>query len=164
MLNAADLSKLALKSCLEHARKRIMGDLTVTATGSHTGWDEFQMRHVHSQAMTIWRRYGQLDIIMDETGALIGFIDHAKYQDAGSDALSREEALDMIRKAGAVPPSARLEEFKQVELTKGKGTVWKAVFALEKPAKDYALLDVEINGTKKTIISVRPKRREGKNG
>ncbi|MDQ3001374.1 MAG: hypothetical protein M3Y08_08950, partial [Fibrobacterota bacterium] len=149
MLNAADLSKLAIKSCLEHARKRVMGDLTITATGSHSEWNEHQMRHVHSQAMTIWRRYGQLDIIMNEKGKLVGFIDHAKYQDAGDEALSREEAMAMISKAGVVPSSARLEEFKQVELTKVKGTVWKAVFALEVPAKDYALLDVEINGTKK---------------
>lgn len=164
MLNAADLSKLAIKACLEHARKRLTGEFTVTTTGSHSGWDEFQMRHVHSQAMTIWRRYGQLDIIMDEAGSLIGFIDHGKYQDAGEDPLSREEALEMIRKAGVVPVSARLEEYKAVVLKSGKGTVWKAVFAIEKPTKDYALLDVEINGTKKIIISVRPKRRGGTDG
>lgn len=164
MLNAADLPKLALKSCLDHARKRVNGDLIVTATGSHSGWDDFQMRHVYSQAMTIWRRYGQFDIIMDGSGAMVGFIDHGKYEDAGDEPMSREDALEMIRKAGVVPPSARLENYLLVTPKSGRGKVWKAVFALEKPAKDYALLDVEINSTKKTIISVRPKRRGGTDG
>lgn len=164
MLDALALSDQALKNCLAHGRKRVQGDLIASINGRQQEWDGVQMRRVFTQSMTLWRRYGKMDVIVDGDGGLVGFIDHGKYQDPGEAELAREDAEALIRNAGVVPESAKLESYGPVKPKEGEGRLWKAVFALESPRRDYALLEVEVNGAQQSIASVRPMRREGQRG
>jgi hypothetical protein len=77
--------------------------------------------------------------------------------------MDKEDAESFIRQEGVVPPTSKLESFSSSPAPDGKGKIWKAVFALSAPQPDYELLDVELNAAKRAIISVRPKRREGRN-
>lgn len=164
MLDALALSDQALKNCLAHGRKRVQGDLIASINGRQQEWDGVQMRRVFTQAMTLWRRYGKFDVILDGEGGLVGFIDHDKYKDPSEAELARDDAEAMIRAAGVVPESAKLETYGPVKPPAGEGRLWKAAFALETPQREYALLEVEVNAALKAIASVRPMRREGRRG
>jgi hypothetical protein len=164
MLDTIALSDQAMKNCLAHGRKRVQGDLIASINGRQQDWDGVQMRRVFTQSMTLWRRYGKFDVILDADAVLVGFIDHEKYKDPGDAELSREDAETWIRNAGVVPESAKLESFAPVSPPEGEGRLWKAVFALESPRKEYALLEVELNTALKAIACVRPMRREGHRG
>jgi hypothetical protein len=164
MLDNSFLSKEAMRQCLAHAQRRVVGDVIVSANKELVDWDGFQMTHVYTQSMTVWRRFGRIDIIVDSGGNLVGFIDHEKYRNPGDGILERDVAESLIREAGVVPVSAILEEYLSIKPPSGEGRIWKAVFALAFPLKDYELLDVEINPTGPAIIAVRPKRRGGAHG
>jgi hypothetical protein len=163
MLHPDDLAKSAVKLCQSHAQKVLNGDLTVTAAPPRREWDGHLMRTVHHQVLTIWRKYGRMEIILDGARNLIGFVDHDKYAEAGDRELSKDEAVSLVRKAGVIPAEARLESYASAPAPDGKGRIWKAVFALARPETEYELLDVEINAAKSAIISVRPMRREARN-
>lgn len=162
MLNAERLQAKAVEQCLNHAKERVMGDLTVTAGGSLLQRDGFQMRHTYTQALTIWRKYGRFDIIVNAAGNMIGFIDHDKYLEAGDLPLSEKEAVDLVRREKLVPESAGFVEYKIAKPPSGQGKIGKAIFALSRPEQEYDLLEVEINGAKRAVISVRPRRAGGK--
>jgi hypothetical protein len=163
MLNPEDLTQAAIRHAQAHAQRVLNGDLMVTAAAPNLDWDAHLMRHTHHQALTLWRKYGRFDIILDASGTLIGFIDHDKFLDPGDREMTREDAEAFIRKEAVVPESSRLESFSAAPAPEGPGRIWKAVFALAKPEPDYELLDVELNAAKRAVISVRPKRREGRN-
>lgn len=159
-MNVDQLKDKALNHCATHAKERLMGDLVVTAGNSLLERDDFQMRNVYTQAMIIWRKYGRIDIIQSETGALIGFVDHDKYLDVGAVWPTGEAALELVRKEGVVPESAKPYDYKTKESPNGTGKLGLYIFSLEKPEKEYDLLEVEINCAKQAIISVKPKRSE----
>jgi len=164
MLDTIALSEAAIKNCLAHGHKRVQGNLIASVNGRQQDWDGVQMRRIFTQSMTIWRRYGKIDMILDPSGAMIGFIDHDKYKEPGDGKLTQEEAEAWIREAGVVPETAKLESLLPGKSPSGEGSLWKAVFALEAPKKEYALLEVELNVAQKAIASVRPMRREGRRG
>ncbi|MEO6094819.1 MAG: hypothetical protein ABIW76_03730 [Fibrobacteria bacterium] len=161
MLENQVLSELATKQCHAHAHRRVTGDLIVSTNSEQTDWDAFQATHFYTQSMTIWRRYARFDIIVDSKGGLVGFIDHEKYANPGDYVLGREQAEALIRDAGVVPASAKLEDYSSITPPAGAGKIWKAVFALARPETEYELLDVEINAALRTVVAVRPKRRGG---
>lgn len=163
MLTPDNLVQLAVRHTQAHAQRVLNGDFLVTTGGSNTRWDAHLMRHTHHQALTIWRKYGRFDIILDSSGKMIGFIDHDKFLEPGDGEMTQEAAEEFIRAEGVVPESARLETYTSSPGPEGRGKIWKAVFALARPEPDYELLDVELNAAKRAIISVRPKRREGRN-
>ena len=50
-------------------------------------------------------------------------------------------------------------EYKIAKPPSGQGKIGKAIFALARPEQEYDLLEVEINGAKRAVISVRPQAR-----
>lgn len=163
MLSTESLAQIAIRHTQAHAQRVLNGELLVTAEPPNVNWDAHLMRHTHHQALTIWRKYGKFDIILDSSKAMIGFIDHDKFLDPGDKDMAKEDAESFIRQEGVVPESSKLETFSSSPAPEGTGKIWKAVFALSAPQPDYELLDVELNAAKRAIISVRPKRREGRN-
>jgi hypothetical protein len=161
MLSPEALSNLAVKHTQAHAQRALSGDMLVTAAPPNRAWDEYLLRTVHHQALTIWRKYGRFDIIIDGSHKLVGFVDYDKYEGPGDQELGQDEALALIRKAGVVPEDARLESYASIPPPSGSGRLWKAVFGLAAAESEYTLLEVEINAVKGAVVSVRPKRRGG---
>ena len=161
MLNQARLSAQAVTDCLAHARTRVTGDLLATVNAQQQDWDGVQMRHIFTQTMTLWRRYGRFDIILTANGKLAGFVDHDKYAEPGSEPLAQANAEALIRQAGVVPTDAVMESYQAAIPPDGESRTWKAMFALKVPEKEYTLLEVEVNAAKRAVIAVRPRRREG---
>src|SRR6187402_2198727 len=116
-----------------------MGDLTVTTGGSLLERDGFQLRHAFTQALTLWRKYGRFDIIVNAAGSLIGFIDHDKYLEAGDAPLGERDAVDLVRREKLVPDSAGFVEYKIAKPPSGQGKIGKAIFALARPEQEYDL-------------------------
>jgi hypothetical protein len=164
MLTTEQLKAKALDQCVKHARERLLGELSATAGNNLLEWDDFQMRSVFTQAMTLWRKYGRFDIIQNAAGTLIGFVDHDKYNEPGQSAPTRDDALALIQKAGVVPESARPVDYHAQESPLGGGVIGSFRFALARPEKEYDVLDVEVNGARQAVISVKPKRSEAFRG
>lgn len=163
MKTGESLTQIAIRHTQAHAQRVVSGEIMVTAQPPHLRWDASLLRHTHQQALAIWRKYGTLDIILDSSGKLVGFIDPDKLTGIDNRELSALEAESLVREARAVPDNAKFESLGSFPAPTAPGKIWKAVFSLANPEPDYEILEVEINAAGRSLISVRPKRREGRN-
>lgn len=155
MLTREQLSSLAIDHCRDAASQRIKGELFIEANAAEVNWDALRLRNIFEQQMTIWRKYGRFEVIMDEVGDVVGFVDHDKYLKSVGGLLTEIEAHLLVKKAGVLPSAARLirlREHKVDELIR----TFRATYVLAEALETHSQVEVEINSTTREIIAVRP--------
>ncbi len=155
MQNRELLSTLAVAQCRNVASPRIQGELFIEVNASEVNWNPLQLRHVYEQQMTIWRKYSGFEVIQDEAGEVVGFVDHDKYAKSVGGLLSEAEAQELVRKAGVLPPDCRLIRLREHKLDDLLRT-FRATYVLAEATETYSQVEVEINSTTREIIAVRP--------
>ncbi|HEX4951020.1 MAG TPA: hypothetical protein VFZ34_30455 [Blastocatellia bacterium] len=149
------LSSLAVDHCRDAASQRIKGEVFVEVNSSEVNWDSLKLRHVFEQQMTIWRKYGGFEVIMDEAGEVVGFVDHDKYLKSVGGILSEDDAKLLVKKARILPTEARLIRLREHKIDELMRT-FRATFVLPEAHETHSQVEVEINSTTRDIIAVRP--------
>ncbi len=160
MLTERELSDKATELCKEQAKKSLRGELLIETKSSELEWDKIQLRNIFEQFMTIWKKYGGFDVIIDSNGNIVGFIDHDKYVQSNDGDLTPDDINAIVADIDLVPDDARLVNTKIAEITPGT-RIYKVIYELHPPSSWYTHLDVEINPTRRAVIAVRPVTIEG---
>lgn len=79
MIDPAQLSQTAHDNCLQHVTSLFEGEYAVQVLGNQTNWNPRELRQMFEQAMTVWRKYGEFEVILDEHDTPVGYIDHDKW-------------------------------------------------------------------------------------
>lgn len=149
------LSSQAVDHCRDAASQRIKGEVFVEVNSSEVNWDPLKLRHIFEQQMTIWRKYSGFEVIMDEFGEVVGFVDHDKYDKSVGGLLGEDDAKQLVKKAKVIPSDARFIRLREHQLDEVRRT-FRATFVLADALETHSQVEVEINSTTRDIIAVRP--------
>lgn len=142
------LREKALEDCRQHLKKIIPDDIVVALMDAETQWSAVQLRHVFEQAMAVWRRLGDLEIILNRNGQAVGFVNEANWRDCQWQRLSEQEVAALVKQTGMIRKGFSVEK-----VLKGDRNCLEA-FVIEHPDKER--YKVQINPARRTIISLQP--------
>ncbi|HYE75491.1 MAG TPA: hypothetical protein VEF04_19270 [Blastocatellia bacterium] len=155
MQSREQLTQIAIEHCRKAAAQNVKGELFIEVNDADQTWNPRELRHIYEQQMTVWRRYGEFEVIVDESGEMVGFIDHDKYNKSVGGVLSEAEAQALIKKAKLLPSDARFIKLQEHQIDQLKRT-FRATYALTDPLATHSQVEVEINSTTREIIALRP--------
>lgn len=81
MIDVAKLSEVAHDACKKHVELLFDGEYHVEVLNQKSQWNPRELRQVFQQSMTVWRKYGDFDVILDADDTPVGYIDHDKWTD-----------------------------------------------------------------------------------
>lgn len=152
MISETELRTKAQESCLEHARREISGELLVELLDSDLEWDPIILRHIFDQPMVVWRRFGEFEIVTDEEGCPVGFLDSSHKVDCKWMQLSRDEALLLAMQTGWLSSATEaVSEIKQVAGGAGRLEVRDTL----RPVGEDRF-KITLNPVTKKVISILP--------
>jgi hypothetical protein len=155
MLSDDELSAIAERVCHERAGQVIHRKLHVETRSRGSGYDATRLREVFSQRMAVYQKFGTLQVITDENGAVVGYIDSDKYLPHGQIDLTREEIVALVADEEVLPAGTAIVAVATETGALG-GRIHRVRVKLRRPAKGHDELDVEINPARRAIAAVKP--------
>lgn len=129
----------------------------VRPEGSALDWHGTLLRHIFEQNVSVWQTFTSLDLITDERGAVIGYVDHEAYKDAGSETGLADGAVrGLVADEELLPAYTRIV---QRDVRPGpQGGKLVVVTAESPPGRRTApqRWQIEINPARQMIAAVRP--------
>ncbi len=151
-LDEQDLSQQAHDDCLEHAENTISGELQVELLESDLEWDPVTLRHVFDQSMVVWRRFGEFEVVLDEEGRPVGFLDSGGWEECESAPISVSQALAVAMASGWF--TSRLEASGELVEAEMGSRILKVVDGGRPEARQQ--FTIEVNPKRMTLISILP--------
>lgn len=96
MLDPSQLSQTAHDDCRKHVELLFEGAYHVEVLNHGTAWNPRELRNVFSQSMTVWRQYGEFDVILDAQNTPVGYIDHDKWTGCAWRELTPEQVKAIV--------------------------------------------------------------------
>jgi len=155
MLSPQQLSSLALRTCRERAEQALGHEVHVQVVASQTEWHRILLRSVFEQHMVVWKPCHPFEVIAQDDGRVVGFVDHDKYKPPGEADLSHDEIVALVLDEELIPAGAQVTGVQTLRGPRG-GRLYRARVALRQPAREYAELEVDINPVRPAVVAVRP--------
>lgn len=103
MLDPETLQTKAQEDCLAHASELLNGDFLIEPVEGGSAWNPVELRRIHTQSLTIWRKFSSVEIVSDEWGRPVGFHDRGAWKDCIYRDVSASEVLALIPYLSFVP-------------------------------------------------------------
>jgi len=148
---AAQLERTAVEECLEHVREVVPGEILVEPGEGVLEFDEEDLRHLFDQSLTVWRRFGEMEIVLDEEDRPVGFVDPGQQEDCVWMPLPESEILRIVRATGYARPDWQVLRHEKQD----DGSLFAALGPIAGGfSRERA--HARINPRRKTVIALRP--------
>lgn len=109
------LRQRAMDQCRGHLESLIDSDLVFFEKDPETEWDPILHRWVFAQAISVWRSFGEVEVVVSEEGEVVRFYDRNRFEGARFEPIDPEELLVIARTTGAVKSGAVIELVREGE-------------------------------------------------
>jgi len=120
MLPSDRLEERGRATALPLAERAYGPHLRLASVGSDAGWDGRALRWVHEERWAVWRDVAAFDLILDEDGRVLGFVDHEAYGRADQNAvLAPEDLIGLLVEQELLPARPWVSSFTSYEGPQG---------------------------------------------
>lgn len=146
------LREQAARACLRHAEDVLAGPLTVTIDASEAAWDPLWLRHVLVQRMTISQPVRDVEVFLDASHRVVGFVDHGAPPARGFTELAPDAIHALLAGTGLVSAATTVQGVRRTEDD-------RLELRLELPGSERRV--ARIDPVRGTVIALEPTFEEG---
>lgn len=148
LLQRAELERRCVDACRKRVEATLEGEYHVEPKAPALEWDPIALAHVFDQPMVVWRALSAFEVLVDDRGRPVGFVDEDKWLRCSWAELPQDEAVALARATGLVPPDLSL-----ASAARGEKDCLELVFAA---ARGPGGARVRLNPSRAAVISVEP--------
>jgi hypothetical protein len=108
MISDHALQDTALTEARRLFESVLSGELRMRPGARAGAWDPMLRRHVYSQVIVAWRKFGQASVLVSDRGHVLAFRDENRMLATDYEALEPADALTICRATGLVVATARI--------------------------------------------------------
>jgi hypothetical protein len=151
LLNDVELRGKAEAHCREAVAQVSKAECRVDVSRGETEWDDEDQRFVYEYEATLWLAGPSFDVIVDDAGRGVGYVDHSKWRACSWKPLTRERVLALASETGYVPKTAGIIGFARGE----KGCIEVRFLTDPRDAASTRYVS-KVNPVLEKIISILP--------
>ncbi len=147
-IDRAELQQRALQAAQQHVDATLEGVYRLEALTPTLEWSPIELRQVFELPLVVWRAYGTFEVLLDDGGRPVGFIDSDKWLSCAWRELEPAKAEGLARSTTLVAPDWTLGEQKR-----GEKDCLELLFV---DARGIPKVRVRLNPARQAVISVLP--------
>lgn len=155
MTAPAALAERALAVATAVAEAALGAPVRLRVEGSAEDWHRTLNRRIYEQAMSVWKPFAVVDVILNPEGRVIGYVDHEAYRRADDGtALDDDQLRALVLDEETLPPYARVVSRETYPGPEGGRLTAATVEGRDGGRRRLWL--VEINAARRLVAAVRP--------
>jgi len=96
LISIKDLDELAFEFCSLKVKQELKGDYLIDIDDSDVDWDPTFLRFLHDANLSIWKKLGEFEFILDDEDQPIGFINPFVEKGCEAKNIPKKEILEII--------------------------------------------------------------------
>ena len=151
LINEMELRGKAETHCREAVTLVSAAECRVDVIRAATEWDDEDLRFVYEYEATLWLAGPAFDVVIDEAGRSVGYIDASKWRACSWKPMPRERVAELAAATGYVPKTAAI-----IGYGKGENGCVEARFLTDPRNPASRRYIVRVNPSLERVIAVFP--------